>query len=197
MGFQYHSGAGHPYWRVHNWLDLRVQARFGRHWSVALSGSSSGAVLLMSHNVNIATIPILVVASFVRLVSFFFLSVYVCAEQPQRVVILKDEQNKNAHGNSAQLACEAVASIRTVASLTREEDCLRLYSESLEEPLKTSNKTTAWTGLLFAFTQSTAFYVIALMFWYGSRLIASLEYSTLSFFVCFMVRRLNYGWPRC
>ena len=59
----------------------------------------------------------------------------------QRVVILKDQANKKAHKESAQLACEAAASIRTVASLTREDDCIRLYSSHLEETLHKSNRT--------------------------------------------------------
>jgi len=59
----------------------------------------------------------------------------------QRVVVLKDKANKKAHEESAQLACEATGSIRTVASLTREDDCIRLYSSRLEETLYKSNRT--------------------------------------------------------
>ena len=57
----------------------------------------------------------------------------------QQVVMLKDQANKKA----AQLACEAAGSIRTAAALTREDECLRLYSENLEEPLRKSNRTAA------------------------------------------------------
>ena len=106
----------------------------------------------------------------------------------KRVVVLKGHQDKGAHESSAQLACEAAASIRTVASLTREEDCLRLYSESLEEPLRNSNQTTKWSSLLYAFSQSVSFYVIALVFWYGSRLVSDMELSPMAFFVSLMVR---------
>lgn len=35
-----------------------------------------------------------------------------------RVVVLKDQQNKATHDDSAKLACEAASAIRTVASLT-------------------------------------------------------------------------------
>ena len=68
----------------------------------------------------------------------------------QRVVGNKDQKNKQAHGESAQLACEAAGAIRTVASLTRERDCLALYSQSLEKPLKTSNRAAIWDNMLFA-----------------------------------------------
>ncbi|KII86752.1 hypothetical protein PLICRDRAFT_55662 [Plicaturopsis crispa FD-325 SS-3] len=120
--------------------------------------------------VGIACTPVLVSTGYIRL----------------RVVVLKDQANKAAHDASAQLACEAAASIRTVASLTREDDCCALYSESLREPLEKSNRTAVWSNLLYSLSQSMIFYVIALVFWYGSRLVSSLEYSTLQFFVCLM-----------
>ncbi|KAH0832051.1 ste6-like protein [Lanmaoa asiatica] len=120
--------------------------------------------------IGMACIPFLISTGYIRL----------------RVVVLKDQQNKHAHESSAQLACEAAASIRTVASLTREADCLRLYSESLEEPLRNSNRTAIWSNLLYSFSQSISFYIIALIFWYGSLLVSRLEMDTLSFFITLM-----------
>lgn len=129
--------------------------------------------------VGIACTPLLVSAGYIRL----------------RVVVLKDEQNKRAHEHSAQLACEASGAIRTVASLTREDDCLRLYSESLEEPLRNSNRKAVWSNLVYALSQSMSFYVIGLVFWYGSRLVAGQEFTTFQFFVGLMVRHLLYLFP--
>ncbi|GJE98503.1 multidrug resistance-associated ABC transporter [Phanerochaete sordida] len=117
--------------------------------------------------VGLACVPLVVSAGFIRL----------------HVVVLKDQKNKKAHEQSAQLACEAAGSIRTVASLTREEDCLRLYSESLEGPLQESKSSALWSNLLYAVTQAMSFFVIALVFWYGSRLVAAQEYGTFQFFV--------------
>lgn len=105
----------------------------------------------------------------------------------QRVVVLKDEQNKKAHEHSAQLACEAAGAIRTVASLTRENDCCRLYSESLDGPLRNSNRKAIYSNFIYALSQALTFFVIALIFWYGSRLVASQEYTTFQFFVGLMV----------
>jgi ATP-binding cassette subfamily B (MDR/TAP) protein 1 len=105
----------------------------------------------------------------------------------QRVVVLKDQKNKAAHESSAQLACEAAGAIRTVASLTREEDCLRLYSGSLEEPLRQSNRTAVWSNLLYSLSQSMVFFVISLIFWYSSGLVSRLEISVQSFFIALMV----------
>ncbi|KJA18017.1 hypothetical protein HYPSUDRAFT_169806 [Hypholoma sublateritium FD-334 SS-4] len=120
--------------------------------------------------VGIACTPLLVSTGYIRL----------------RVVVLKDQANKKSHEDSAQLACEAAGSIRTVAALTREEDCLRLYAQSLEEPLRKSNKTAIWSNLLYSFSQSLVFFVIALIFWYGATLVSKLEATTFEFFVGLM-----------
>lgn len=100
---------------------------------------------------------------------------------------MKDQGNKKAHEASAQVACEAAAAIRTVAALTREDDCCALYSESLEEPLRKSNRSAIWSNLLYSFTQGLSFLVISLVFWYGSVLVSRLEFGTFQFFVGLMV----------
>ncbi|TCD66039.1 GTPase-activating protein [Steccherinum ochraceum] len=120
--------------------------------------------------VGLACAPPLVSAGYIRL----------------RVVILKDQYNKKAHEHSAQLACEAAGAIRTVASLTREEDCCEIYSKTLEEPLQRSNRTALWSNSLYALSQSMSFFVIALVFWYGSRLVSSQTVTTFHFFVALM-----------
>ncbi|KAL4080878.1 P-loop containing nucleoside triphosphate hydrolase protein [Scleroderma citrinum] len=103
-----------------------------------------------------------------------------------RIVVLKDQANKAAHATSAKLACEAAGAIRTVSSLTREEDCLKLYTSSLDEVLRRSNRTSIWSSILFAFSKSSAFWAIALTFWYGSTLVSRLEVSTTGFFTALM-----------
>ncbi|KAH9000914.1 P-loop containing nucleoside triphosphate hydrolase protein [Lactarius hatsudake] len=120
--------------------------------------------------VGFACIPFLISVGYIRL----------------RVVVLKDQHNKRAHEESAQLACEAAASIRTVASLTREDDCLDLYSRSLEGPLRKSNRTAVWSNFLFAISQAFSFFIISLVFWYGARLVSYQEFTTKEFFTGLM-----------
>lgn len=114
--------------------------------------------------------------------------IYSFLRSPQRVIVLKDQANKRAHESSAHLACEAAGSIRTVAALTREDDCLRMYSESLEEPLRNSNRAAIWSNMLFSLSQSMTFFVIALVFWYGATLVSRMEFTIFDFFVGLMVR---------
>jgi ATP-binding cassette subfamily B (MDR/TAP) protein 1 len=105
----------------------------------------------------------------------------------QRVVVLKDEQNKAAHENASHLACEAAGAIRTVASLTREDDCCNVYSKSLEEPLRRSKRVAIYANMLFGFSQAAMFWVFALVFWYGAQGLADERYGTTAFFVTMFV----------
>ncbi|KAJ7288261.1 P-loop containing nucleoside triphosphate hydrolase protein [Mycena rebaudengoi] len=136
-----------------------------------ISGAAIGlAIFWQVGLVGIACTPFLVSAGYIRL----------------RVVVLKDKKNKAAHESSAQIACEAAAAIRTVASLTREDNCCDIYSKSLEEPLRESNRTAIWSNLMYALSQSMIFYVIALVFWYGATLVSERKASTYQFFVGLM-----------
>lgn len=64
---------------------------------------------------------------------------------------------------------------------------MKLYSSSLEESLRTSNKSAIWSNLVYVFSQSCTFWTIALIFWYELGLEASLEVSSTDFFTALMV----------
>ncbi|KAJ7366944.1 P-loop containing nucleoside triphosphate hydrolase protein [Mycena albidolilacea] len=139
--------------------------------STLVAGAIIGLIIIWKIGlVGLGCTPFLVSAGYIRL----------------RVVVLKDQRNKAAHEASAQLACEAAAAIRTVASLTRENDCLDLYSKSLEEPLRQSNRTAIWSNGIYALSQSMIFFVIALIFWFGAQLVSKREATTFQFFVGLM-----------
>jgi ABC-type bacteriocin/lantibiotic exporter with double-glycine peptidase domain len=130
----------------------------------------------LNHTTNIspACTPILLSTGYTRLL----------------VVMLKDAKNKAEHAQSAQIACESTAAIRTVAALTREEECLAEYSASLEQPLKRAVRASALSTLVFSASQASMFFVIALVFWYGSTLFAKLEITVFQLFVGLMVSLL-------
>lgn len=116
-----------------------------------------------------ATIPLLLGSGFLR---FWMLGLF-------------ERRAKKAYEVSASYACEALAAIRTIASLTREEDVLNHYKDSLAAQEATSLRSIAKSSLLYAFSQSTVLLCIGLGFWYGGTLIASHEYNLLQFFICF------------
>ncbi|KAH7133969.1 ABC transporter [Dactylonectria macrodidyma] len=116
-----------------------------------------------------STVPILLACGYFRL---WILSHY-------------ERRCKNAYVESASYASEAVSSIRTIASLTREEDILRQYQKSLAEQQRSSLISVSKSTLLFALSESLTFLIFALCFWYGGTLIAKGQYSMFQFFVCF------------
>lgn len=117
-----------------------------------------------------AGLPVLMGAAFIQL----------------RLEAKMNDNNEARFSDSASLAVEAVSAIRTVSSLTLESDLLIEYSQTLRGILRRSMKTLITATTIHAFAQSVDFLVMALGFWYGSRLMSSLEYSTEQFFVVFM-----------
>ncbi|TVY36202.1 Leptomycin B resistance protein [Lachnellula subtilissima] len=116
-----------------------------------------------------ATIPILLGCGFFR---FWLLA------QFQR-------RAKKSYETSASYACEATSAIRTVASLTREDDVLEHYRAALASQAKRSLESILKSSLLYAASQSLMFLCVALGFWYGGNRIADREYDLFQFFVCF------------
>jgi ATP-binding cassette subfamily B (MDR/TAP) protein 1 len=120
--------------------------------------------------IGIACIPLVISSGYIRL----------------RVVVLKEEKNKKWNAASAQLASEAAGAVRTVASLTREADVDRMYSEALKIPYKISNRTAIYSQLLYAASQGIAFLVIALVFYIGALWMIDGKYDTATFFTTLM-----------
>ncbi|KAI1398447.1 P-loop containing nucleoside triphosphate hydrolase protein [Hypoxylon fuscum] len=120
--------------------------------------------------VCIATIPILLGCGFFR---FYMLAHF-------------QRRSRSAYEQSASYASEAISAIRTVAALTREEDVLAQYRQSLAAQQKSSLISVLKSSTLYAAAQSFLFLAFALGFWYGGTLIAKFEYDLFTFFVCFM-----------
>ncbi|KAK9766045.1 hypothetical protein K7432_005165 [Basidiobolus ranarum] len=101
-------------------------------------------------------------------------------------------KTKAAYEHSAQLACEAASSIRTVASLTREKDVCKMYHDELEEPVRAGKQNAFGSSFIFALSQAIVFLVNALGFWYGGRLLSTrissgaTEYDQTQFFTVFI-----------
>ena len=116
-----------------------------------------------------ATIPILLACGFLR---FWMLARF-------------QDRAKKAYEGSASYACEATAAIRTVASLTREEDVWEHYHQAIVKQEAKSLSSILRSSVLYACSQSFMFLCTALGFWYGGTLIANREISELHFFICF------------
>ncbi|KAJ3159866.1 GTPase-activating protein [Irineochytrium annulatum] len=96
------------------------------------------------------------------------------------------EKAKKSYERSAQVACESVAAIRTVQSLTREKKVHDGYLDLLEGPLKDGYRNAFINTILYAISQCANFLGNALVFWFGGQLIAYHGYSIQNFFVVFI-----------
>lgn len=103
-----------------------------------------------------------------------------------RLELKLEIENGERFASCAALATEAVTAIRTVASLTLEEQICAEYNAILETIARRSAGSLALTILGLALSQSLEFLIMALGFWYGSRLIANGEYTVPQFFVIFL-----------
>jgi ATP-binding cassette subfamily B (MDR/TAP) protein 1 len=115
--------------------------------------------------VRTSTIPILLLSGYSRMMVF--------AKFQART--------SKAYRASAALAREAVSSISTIASLTREEDVWSVYHNMLQKQLSQDLKSVLKTSWLFAGSDSFALFCMALGFWYGGKLILAGEYSMFQF----------------
>ncbi|KAH8681870.1 abc transporter [Xylariales sp. PMI_506] len=94
--------------------------------------------------------------------------------------------SKDSYTSSAGYASEAVAGIRTIASLTREDDIAGHYRSLLQKQLSMSLTSVLRSTVLFAMSDAVTYLVYALCFWYGGTRIALGEYSMFQFFACFV-----------
>lgn len=117
-----------------------------------------------------ATIPVLLACGFFR----FYL------------LLRFQSRAKEAYAASAAYASEAVSSIRTVASLTREQDIMRTYREDIANQRRKGMKSVLSASAVYGAAQGATFLCFGLGFWYGGTLLATREYDLFTFFVCFM-----------
>ncbi|KAM0217365.1 hypothetical protein ACHAQI_002238 [Fusarium lateritium] len=96
------------------------------------------------------------------------------------------ESNEARFRESASLASEAVSVLRTVASLNAESGFIDAYKETLSSIVLQSVRSILVSMIAYAFSQSIEFLVMALGFWYGSKLMSTGEYTSEQFFLIFM-----------
>ncbi|KAF5577862.1 leptomycin B resistance pmd1 [Fusarium pseudocircinatum] len=87
---------------------------------------------------------------------------------------------------SASLASETLTSIRTVSSLAIEQNVLQRYTSELDAAINRSRSSLLQIMIWFSLTQSIEYLILALGFWYGSKLVSENQITFYQFFVSFM-----------
>jgi ATP-binding cassette subfamily B (MDR/TAP) protein 1 len=95
------------------------------------------------------------------------------------------EKRHKESTTASSFACEACASIRTVASLGLETHLLRTYHAQLTAQAAGTMRFTHVSAVLLALSQGLSLFIFALLFWYGGKLMLGAEYTVVQFFVVF------------
>ncbi|OAA53263.1 ATP-binding cassette sub-family B member 5 [Cordyceps fumosorosea ARSEF 2679] len=103
-----------------------------------------------------------------------------------RIEAKMDAIVESRFSKSASIASESLTTMRTVSSLAIEGHVLRRYTDELDTAISNSTLPLLSIMLFFAFTQSVEFFVLALGFWWGSRLIFLQDVDFYQFIVSFM-----------
>jgi ATP-binding cassette, subfamily B (MDR/TAP), member 1 len=110
-----------------------------------------------------------------------------------RLLVLKDFENAISewHKYSTEVACEAIASIRTVAALVREKQILETYRSTLKVASKLAYRSILRSSALYSLSQSLVFLVNAFAIWYGGRLMVQGRINLFQNFAVYMA--LTFG----
>ncbi|KAI6757046.1 hypothetical protein HG530_011644 [Fusarium avenaceum] len=87
---------------------------------------------------------------------------------------------------SASIASESVNAIRTVSSLAIEKNILEKYTAELDSAVSGSTLRLFTMMIWFSLTQSIEFFILALGFWFGSKLVSQGEITFPQFIISFL-----------
>lgn len=117
--------------------------------------------------VLLATMPILLGSGFMRL--------YALAKF--------QEKHQKLYAQSTGISLEAIASIKTIAGYSLEQEFYQRYKSSLQGPYKASIHEFAYTNFWLATAYSVSMLIYSLAYWWGSKQIAEGLYSQTQFFI--------------
>ncbi|CAG8696719.1 8997_t:CDS:2 [Cetraspora pellucida] len=85
-------------------------------------------------------------------------------------------KTRAAYEGTGKIVQQSVSNMQTIAALTREETFKKLYQNALRVPHKIAIKGSLLSSFGVGTSQGILYFIWALSFWYGSRLIKSGEY---------------------
>ncbi|CAG8952578.1 hypothetical protein HYFRA_00009684 [Hymenoscyphus fraxineus] len=109
-----------------------------------------------------------------------------CAFFRLRYELQFEAMNQAVFAESSKFAAESIGAFRTVTSLTLEDMISKRYSALLQDHVDKAFKKAGWTTLVFSASDSVSLLCMALTFWYGGRLLSTMEYGPVQFFVVYI-----------
>ncbi|CAG8890898.1 unnamed protein product [Penicillium egyptiacum] len=149
-----------------------------------MSGSVIGTLFSITVNLIAAIILTHIIAWRIALVCLALVPLLLGAGLMELMVLGKfEERHENAYTKSVDIGVEAITSIKTVASLSLEENTLQTYRRSLKGPRRETFKVTVKASLWQAMTYFLGNMVNALAYWWGSKQIINGNYTQTQFLI--------------
>ncbi|KAB5580411.1 ABC multidrug transporter SitT [Coniochaeta sp. 2T2.1] len=149
-----------------------------------LSGSVIGTLFSISVNLVAAVVMTHIIAWRIALVCLSLVPLLLGAGVVQLRVLSKfEDRHENAYTKSVDIGTEAVTCIKTVASLSLEEETLAVYRRSLKAPRKETFAVTIQASLCQAISYFLGNCVNALAYWWGAKQIIAGHYSQTQFLI--------------
>lgn len=149
-----------------------------------LSGSVIGTLFSITVNLIAAIILTHIIAWRIALVCLALVPLLLGAGLMELRVLGKfEERHENAYTKSVDIGVEAISSIKTIASLSLEEETLQTYRRSLKGPRKETFKVTLQASLCQAMTYFLGNVVNAIAYYWGSKQIIAGNYSETQFLI--------------
>lgn len=149
-----------------------------------LSGSVLGTLFSITVNLVGAIILTHIIAWKIALVCLSLVPLLLGAGIMELRVLGKfEERHENAFATSVDIGVEAITSIKTVASLSLEEETLRTYRESLKGPQNETLKVTIQASLCQAMMYFLGNLMNALAYWWGAKQIIAGNYTQTQFLI--------------
>ncbi|KIX93291.1 uncharacterized protein Z520_10934 [Fonsecaea multimorphosa CBS 102226] len=153
----------------------------------ALSGFSGSVIgTLFSITVNLIAAIVLthIIAWRIALVCLSLVPLLLGAGLMELRVLAKfEERHENAYTRSVDIGVEAITSIKTIASLSLEEETLKTYRRSLKGPRKETLKVSLYASLWQAMTYLLGNLVNALAYWWGAKQVIAGKYTQTQFMI--------------
>jgi ABC-type multidrug transport system fused ATPase/permease subunit len=149
-----------------------------------LSGSVIGTLFSITVNLFAAIILTHIIAWKIALVCLSLVPLLLGAGLMElRVLARFEEKHETAYTKSVGIGVEAITSIKTIASLSLEEETLKTYRRSLKGPRKETLKVSLYASLWQAMTYLLGNLVNALAYWWGAKQIVAGTYTQTQFMI--------------
>ncbi|KAF1812369.1 P-loop containing nucleoside triphosphate hydrolase protein [Eremomyces bilateralis CBS 781.70] len=149
-----------------------------------LTGSIIGTIFAVVINMLVAIILSHIVAWKIAIVCLVTVPVLLGSGIMQLWSFSRFEtRHANAYSKANAITFEAVNSIKTIATLSLEDEVLGTYRRALHAPRKELGLASVFTNFWLALANSTGFLIYAFAYWWGSKQIMEGRYDQTQFFI--------------